>query len=239
MKLTHGYVVLLLLLTTACQKESPKRPFQDVVTHSEEAPSHKQLVSSDLTCFTLTKQDYNFVISPSLANIIVELIFDPNTFHRTIQISWAGESAPYQIIDADVGEKLSYGEDLRAIDVNFDGYLDLVLLGWFGATGNKGYSFYTFDSLTTTFALNTDLGGLESPRFDDSTKQIRTHSVGGMAGNIYRNETYKYENGKLKLIHAVYQDFDHNTEHFIRKTKHMRNGRLSDSTTVIFPPFRR
>lgn len=237
MNLTHGYILLLMLLVSACRQESPKRPFQDKVTNSEITPLLKHVVSSDLTCFTLTKQDYNFVISPSLANFIVELIFDPNTYHRTILISKAGESAPYQIIDADVGEQLSYGEDLRAVDVNFDGYKDLVLLGWFGATGNKGYSFYIFDSLSKTFILNTDLGELESPRFDDSTKLILTHSVGGMAGNIYRNEIYKYENGKLKLIHAVYQDFDQNTDHFVRKTKHMRNGQLKDSTTIIFPAF--
>lgn len=227
-----------MLLVMACQKESPKRPFQDEVANSQKTHPRKHVVSSDLTCFTLTKQEYSFVINPSLANIIVELIFDPNTFHRTIQISKAGESAPYQIIAADVGEHRSYEEDLRAIDVNFDGYKDLVLLDWYGATGNKGYSFYTFDRLSTSFIFNTDLGGLENPQFDDTNKRIRTHSVGGMAGNIYRNETYKYENGKLKLIHAVYQDFDQNTDHFIRKTKHMRNGQLKDSTTIIFPAFK-
>lgn len=239
MSLTHGHILLFLILALACQKQSTHRPYQEEVTDSKESTYRNREVSSDLTCITLIKQDYTIVVNPSLAAFSVELFFDPNTYQRTIQIYKAGDSVPYQMIDAGIGERLHYDEDLRAIDVNFDGYKDLVHLAWYGVTGNTGYSFYTYDSLSTTFILNTDFDGLGSPQFDDSRKLIYSHSGGGMAGNIYSSETYKYENGKLKLIHAVYQNFDHKTEHFIRKTKHLRNGQLKDSTTVIFPPFRR
>ena len=208
---------------------------QEINEELQKSPD-KGKVSRDLTCFTLINQEYSDSIHSSLPPIHVELIFDPNNYKRAIYISMNQDSWPDQLIDVDVGEPLSYEDDLRIIDVNFDGYKDIMLLGSWGVTGNMAYDYYTYDIPHRNFKHRPDLNILSSPRFDSVTKRIQTGWNGGMAGTIYGSEIYEFQNDSLKLIHSVYQDFDQNTNHYTRKTKFMRNGKLIDSTTVIFPP---
>lgn len=235
-KFESFYYLVFISIIISCSNIQTKKQDHHEINEKDQNGTDKHKVSKDLTCFTLITQEYSDSIHPSLPPVHVELIFDPNTYTRTIFISMSLDSWHNQLIDVDVGEHLTYDDDLKIIDVNFDGYKDIMLLGSWGATGNMSYDYYTFDIQNMKFNYRPELGILSSPRFDSLTKRIQTGWNGGMAGTIYGSEIYEFQNDSLKLIHSVYQNFDQSTNHYTRKTRFMKHGKLIDSTTVIFPP---
>ena len=120
-----------------------------------------------------------------------------------------------------------------AEDINFDGYKDIKLMSFWGATGNTGHTYWLFDSSKNLFIENKDLAELSNPKPDLATKTIWTHSVGGMAGCIYNNGTYKFDaNGKLILIHSEKQDWVEETKSFTKTINELKNGEMVVSTGV-------
>jgi hypothetical protein len=120
-----------------------------------------------------------------------------------------------------------------AEDMNFDGYKDIKLMSFWGATGNTGYTYWLFDSSKNLFVENKDLSSLSNPKPDVGTKTIATHSVGGMAGCIYNNGTYKFdESGKLILIHDEKQDWIEASKSFLKTISELKNSKMVVSTEV-------
>lgn len=228
--------ILLIVSIISCETMNQKAHDNGQIIDTTITRVKRQNYRSHLTPFTLDTYTYTALIHPSMDTFHFVRIYNPETGNRVIEIYTGKDPAIRQIIDGDIGEQGHAEYALQIIDANFDGYKDILHLIWSGATGNMGYSCYLFDSLSRKFVLNPEFSGLGNARFDYDRKRIYSSSNGGMAGMIFGSETYTVENGKLKLIHAVYQDFDDSTSHYIRKTKHMKNGILQDSATVIFPP---
>jgi hypothetical protein len=119
------------------------------------------------------------------------------------------------------GAKYFQGED-----INFDGYADIKLMSWWGATGNNAYHYWLFDPRKGRFVLNHELSELTNPTPNYKTKRIRSHHVWGMAGNIYDTATYVFQNGRVVLIRDESQEWVKNTKHFLRIISERRNGKL-------------
>ena len=139
-----------------------------------------------------------------------------------------------QKLEAGMGEPPVSGENFfGAQDMNFDGYKDIRLMSWWGATGNTGYTYWLFDPSKNIFVENSDLSSLSNSTPELQTKTIATHSVGGMAGCIYNNATYKFDgNGKLILIHSEKQDWVEESKSFIKTIGELKDGKIVTSTVA-------
>ena len=95
----------------------------------------------------------------------------------------------------------------RTEDFNFDGYRDLMLQSWCGATGNTGYVIWIFDPATKKFIFNKELSEVSNPDPLPDTQEIATTSVGGMAGRVHNFGRYRWINGKLTMVWEEQQDW--------------------------------
>ncbi|KAB2913645.1 MAG: hypothetical protein F9K23_16610 [Bacteroidetes bacterium] len=126
-----------------------------------------------------------------------------------------------------------YHLDIKAMDVNFDGYNDVVFTDMQGAWGN---------SFSTTFLYDLKLNTLKrTPQFDlrnlsldKNRKLLRTHSYRGLCWTIDK-ELYKVVNDSIELVaSAEYIPFDGcNTDSlWTTKVYFYENGKLKDSTVT-------
>lgn len=107
-------------------------------------------------------------------------------------------------------------DDFGAIDLNFDGYRDLKLLGTWGATGNRAYLCWLFDPKAGTFSFEPSLFELGNPTPDPAKKTIASRWNGGRAGQVYTEGTYVWRRGALVLIHRERQEWNEARKAFDR-----------------------
>jgi len=128
------------------------------------------------------------------------------------------------------------GDDFFSFtDINFDGYKDISLLVWWGATGNSNWSFWLFDPKTRKFAYSKDFEGLGTFTLDPKTRQILTHSNGGHAGMIHYDEIYEVRDNKPILIQRVDQDYDDKKGYYVEVTSKQINGSMKETSRKIIP----
>lgn len=112
---------------------------------------------------------------------------------------------------------------LEAQDVDFDGYNDLVFLADAGATGNTSYMVWLFDPKTNTFVAHPEFRDLTSMSVDPKSKRIHTHAKGGMAGMIYEDETYVWQDSKLVVVESETQE-EIGESQYLYRTERKREG---------------
>lgn len=117
-------------------------------------------------------------------------------------------------------------DDFGAIDFNFDGYLDLRLLGTSGATGNRAYLCWLFNPKAGTFSFEPSLLELGNPTPDPAKKTITTRSNGGMAGRVYTEAAYVWESGALAMIRRERQQWNETRKGFDRFVEERKDGQL-------------
>jgi len=96
-------------------------------------------------------------------------------------------------------------ERIMSVDLNFDGYQDIMIRTWAGATGNIGYEVWIFNKLTRQFDYNKTLSDKSNPTPDPKTKIVSTHMRGGHMGFIFTHDKYKYIKGKFVLVESASQ----------------------------------
>jgi len=115
-------------------------------------------------------------------------------------------------------------------DFNFDGYQDLKIIDWWGATGNIGYTIWLFNPTTNTFIEHAGLSKLTNPTIIPNTKTISSHSVGGMAGCVYTDQTYSIDtDNNLLLQHEEKQEWNNSTQSLTRSIKTLIDGTFKTS----------
>lgn len=67
-------------------------------------------------------------------------------------------------------------EYFTVADINGDGYQDIQILIWYGATGNSGYDIWLYDPRTEVFVLSKDLDAYE---WNHQPGQVRSHFHAG------------------------------------------------------------
>lgn len=82
------------------------------------------------------------------------------------------------------------------VDINFDGYLDLMLVTVQGGANSQA-AYWLFDPGTKTFK---PLGTYPMFTVDKEKQQLTTYSRGGYAGLSYDSRTYRFLHNKLTLV---------------------------------------
>lgn len=154
--------------------------------------------------------DFTFVIHASLPPFRFHIIRATNQdfqIIRAIEVFKGRSARLMQLLTNETSEpRLDDREPLILEDANFDGYRDLRTINWAGATGNIGYVFWLFDTNRGRFEYSEELSDLCRPEFFAEETKIRTHGNGGAAGMMFSEETYVWENNRLKMIEQVSQD---------------------------------
>lgn len=146
------------------------------------------------------------------------------------------DAVAVQTIDAsEMLQSVYHGQEFfRVVDANFDGYDDISLLLWSGATGNVGHGFWLFDPEKNIFAYDEKLSSLTSPVFDAKEKKIFSHTNGGMAGCIYGDAWYTYNaDGFIEIIEQEIQDYDDVKNIFVQTKSMYDAGVLKDTRTTV------
>jgi hypothetical protein len=82
------------------------------------------------------------------------------------------------------------------VDINFDGYLDLILVTAQGGANSQA-AYWLFDPDTKTFK---PLGTYPMFTVDKEKQQLTMYSRGGYAGLSYDSRTYRFLHNKLTLV---------------------------------------
>jgi hypothetical protein len=103
-------------------------------------------------------------------------------------------------------QALSFGDTFEALDINFDGYLDLSVRTEYAGKFSR-QSYWIYDPSAGRFVQNEltrQLGELLNVDFDPAKREISTFSfVGNEGGDIHR---YRIERGRLRLVHQEIWD---------------------------------
>jgi hypothetical protein len=108
-----------------------------------------------------------------------------------------------------------YPEHCVAMDMNFDGYLDFLLISHGGSAG-VAYAVWLYDPKTRKFNLDRDFKDIYNPVPDPLTKTITSSFSEGWRYN--RRDTYKYDKSKLVLICSTENEFSESINRHIITT---------------------
>lgn len=172
--------------------------------------------------------NFTFKIHPGFPTYRFHLVGnrESNTIDR-IEVSKGNDTTIIQVLkDFEMEPPYRGARYFQREDINFDGYVDIKLMNWWGATGNSGYNYWLFDPRKGRFVFHQELSDLSNPTPNYKTKRIKTHHGGGMAGNIYDDATYVFENGRLVSIREETQDWVKDKKHFLRVIRERRNGKM-------------
>jgi hypothetical protein len=79
-------------------------------------------------------------------------------------------------------------------DINFDGYLDIRTVAWYGTAGFTGYQYWIFNPESQLFEMNQQLTTFANPEPDPVTQTILTDDA--KEGSM----KYRWQNGELVRI---------------------------------------
>jgi len=94
---------------------------------------------------------------------------------------------------------------IRVEDMNFDGYVDIGLVEFLPASPNIPYVWWVWNSEMGQFIHCEMLSALTSPIVDRENELIRTDVRISAARHVTRQ--YRYINGELRLVDAVYTSY--------------------------------
>jgi hypothetical protein len=113
-----------------------------------------------------------------------------------------------------------------ALDYDGDGYRDLAVLSFWGATGNRGYTIYRFDSTSSRFVHDSVLSNEGNPEPEPGRRCVRSHSVGGMAGGIRHEATHCWSGDRWLTMRLEDRDWNDSLGAFIREVRQRRGDSL-------------
>ena len=91
---------------------------------------------------------------------------------------------------------------LHVVDVNFDGYKDVIVLNTFaGAHGNTWYDCWLWDDATSSFMASKSFSEICNPSLDPENKRI--YSTGGSGAAYWGGNIYKFINGEFVLTNEL------------------------------------
>jgi len=118
-----------------------------------------------------------------------------------IDIARSGETTPFQTIspvNSSVPENVaSFG--FEAIDLNFDGYLDMRVVSFLPAGPNIPYENWIWSNARGKFIASPELDKITSPQFDADTQEITSHWRSSAAEQ--GTDVYAYDGATPVLIH--------------------------------------
>ena len=114
---------------------------------------------------------------------------------------------------------------LQAIDLNFDGVLDLA----FGAVLGTPNLTLDYWAVAPQRAALDHIGKLTNLTLDLATHELKTHEKGGRAGLLQESTTYRWESGKLTAVSSTSQT-ENPDGGYSRTTRELEHDRVVKET---------
>lgn len=125
-----------------------------------------------------------------------------------IEVTRSGEMTPFQTIspvNSSVPDSVAnYG--FEAIDLNFDGYLDLRVISFLPAGPNVPYENWLWSVAKGKFVANPALDRITSPQFDADAQEITSDWRSSAAE--HGTDVYAYDGNTPVLIHRETDTYD-------------------------------
>ena len=125
---------------------------------------------------------------------------------------------------------------LHVVDVNFDGYRDVIILNTFaGVHGNSWYDCWLWDAETSSFTYCESFAGICNPAIDLDRQCI--YSSGGSGASVQYSEIYKYIDGAFIVSNTLlFEWLNENSVSSFRVTEERRiNGDMEIVKDIIVP----
>jgi len=211
-----SFCILLVVIQLARPRVSVA---QDITENLSRGASFTYQIAPNLSLFTfkiipeLRDADHYGNAQSTVGAIEVFRVNAEKPFQRLEGCDWSAMEPPPK----DSGWFL-------AQDVNFDGYADIFLMTWWGATGNQGGCVWLYNPGTGRFEYSQEFSELPGFTLEPEKKTILTFSNGGMAGLVYDTERFRIQGNKPILIWHEHQDWDSNTKQFHCVTEELKDG---------------
>ena len=161
-----------------CRQIAGQRPDTAIQIGSPAAAEWRRRIARGIT--------YACTIHPSLVLRIVVAGDTSGPSLDSVLVFTASDSArPLQLLHRVAGDAempLPHFTDvLRTIDLDADGWRDLLVGRFWGATGNSGYDVWRYDSASRRFVLDSTLSTLVNPTPVRGRPCVSTHSNSSVA----------------------------------------------------------
>jgi hypothetical protein len=121
---------------------------------------------------------------------------------RLILSSDFSDTSSDEVLGSPVYYKMMDTMGLHIVDVNFDGYKDVILLdNFFGAHSNTWYNCWLWNPKTFSFVESKSFTEICNPALDPKNKCI--YSAGGSGAEFWGGSIYKYINGKFIMTNNL------------------------------------
>jgi len=189
------FIFLVLINIVSCYKDSSKLDENNRTVLDSSTKNLSKIVQD-----VRGKQVFNFNINPELPDFKFVLIGDSeyNVVDQII-IYQSKDLVPIQTLSAyQEGAPLKNEEYFFTKDFNFDGYKDIALLNWWGASANRGYTVWLYNKSNNTFKKDDFFDDISSPSLDNAKKQLTTYFNYGI--DEYLIKTYQFIEDKYELL---------------------------------------
>ncbi len=128
-----------------------------------------------------------------------------------------------QVIGNSVYNEMMDTMGLHVVDVNFDGYKDVIILNDFsGAHGNTWYACWLWDPKISSFIESESFSRIYNPALDPEKKYI--YSTGGSGASNQQWDIYQFINGEFVVTNSVSYEGTNEDYHFIEQK--LVNGKM-------------
>ena len=117
--------------------------------------------------------------------------------------------------------------ELLIEDLNFDGFADIRINSFVSAGPNNTYICWLWDTEKDQFVYNKTLSEIIALKVDPKNKWL--HSYSRINAATYREEFYKYMNGKPTLYKIIEEQFDDNGQTAEVVIQELKNGQLIET----------
>lgn len=154
-------------------------------------------------------QELHSIIHPGVPEYTFKPVFDTEGFVKEIEVYRGASGQPVQRLnecEADEPPPEST-QWIKTDDLNFDGFRDLLLRRFAGATGNLGYCLWLFEPKSNRFEYVRDFI-LENYSLHPANKTLTMGSNGGLAGMVHDKSTLRFEAGRPVTLSREHQGWD-------------------------------
>ncbi|HXZ13703.1 MAG TPA: hypothetical protein VEG64_15060 [Candidatus Sulfotelmatobacter sp.] len=191
------------------------------------------------------KTEYTFWLSLKGPELVFRVALDNDNVPKSVSVYRPGEAAPFQTMEncayssVEVFPTDRYPdlELLRTADFNFDGYQDLMLVGYANSPhlGNTFYCVWLWEPKEEKFKVLPGAGDISDPTPDPATKTIRSHR--DYIGGPEVDELYAWEKGALVLVESRRREYSSAIEgcgEYVVETR--KNGAMVQVRDEIVEP---
>ena len=118
-------------------------------------------------------------------------------------------------------------------DLSFDGYLDLALPSFTGATGNVGWAVWLFAPEKGVFERNALLSEASQLAVDPARQELTSRWNAGHAGALYTLDTFRCPGGVPTLVRRERVDLEQGSH--VRTVEELRDGKLVQVERSVEP----